>query len=413
MTDDRMTQLFDEARATGNVPAGATPEERSEVEAMLRAARLLDDAARNVDGEMQSAMPVARARFERFLAAQQQPADAPPVREAHRRHGIGAWLAGRRSFVALASGLAAVAILFVAAFAASEVFFSSTQSAYASELEPGDYVQLEGVVTSVRDGEDPRVAVQSQFGTIDVDLTSETSIVDEDEPAGVSAIAPGRRVVVSGLVDRERRIRAGTLALSVGDLPPPTREHFERPLDLPGAVEATILWLAQPEDGRPAKVAVETRDGRRLVLSIDAESIAELLRRHASGPGVGVELFHPQDAPPGVFALRLDGPPPQPDAGLHCGQHVDRHRLLNICGVLVERSPERLRILTRDGLVDIGFRPDTRLILAPDSGLSLADLRGPEGGVGHFVAILGGPARDGEGLIADIIVVGGEAPRLD
>ena len=77
------------------------------------------------------------------------------------------------------------------------------------------------------------------------------------------------------------------------------------------------------------------------------------------------------------------------------------------------RGDARLRVQTREGVIDIGLRRDTRFVLGPESGLSLRDLRDPQAGVGHFVAIAGGPARDDGIIMADIVIVGREAPALD
>ena len=278
MSDDRITRLFDEARRTGQLPADATPEERAEVEAMLRAARLLDEAASGVSAEARASMPVARARFERFLAAQAVAKGQAPMRQ--ERRGLFGWFGRHPRMAALASSAVGLVLLLVVAVAGGRPFFSDTQSAYASELEPGDYVQIEGVVTRVRDGETPRLAVQSQFGTIEVDLDEVTSLVGEDDqPADLSAVASGRRVIVSGLVDRDHRVRAATIALSAAGVQPPPRRDFERPRELPPGVQATILWFSQSEDGGEGKLAVETPEGRRLVVRVDAESIAGLLRR--------------------------------------------------------------------------------------------------------------------------------------
>lgn len=412
MSDDGITRLFDEARRTGQIPGDATPEERREVEVMLRAAQVLDEASARVRDEAQSSMPVARARFERFLAEQREPVGAPVTTREPRR-GLLGWFGRHPRMAALTSSAVGLVLLLVVALAGGRPFFSDTQSAYASELDPGDYVQIEGVVTRVRDGETPRLAVQSEFGTIEVDLDEVTSLVDEnDQPAELTALAAGRRVIVSGLVDRDHRVRAATLALLAGEVQPPRPVDFERPHELPAGVIATIVWFSQSEDGTRGKLAVETRDGRRLVVDVDAASIAGLLHRHSAGPGVVVELFQPPEAPPGVFAIRFSEPPPEPDAGLHCGRPAsDRHYLLNVCGVVIERDDGRLRVETREGVLDVGLRRGTRFVLGPDSGLRLADLRDPEAGIGHFVAISGGPARDDGIIMADIVVVG-KAARI-
>lgn len=411
MNDDRITRLFDEARRTGQVPPHLTPEERAEVEAMLRAAQLLDEAASRVREEARASMPVARARFERFLAGQAAP--APTGRRRPARRGLLGWLGRHPRMVAFAGSAAGLALLLAVAVAGGRPFFSGTESAYASELDPGDYVQLEGVVTRVVDGDVPRLAVQSQFGTIEIEMDEATAVVDEvDRPADRSAVTAGRRVIVSGLVDPHHRVRAATLALTAEDAQAPHPADFERPRDLPHPILATILWFAQSEDGTEGKVAVETAEGRRLVVHVDPESIAGLLHRHATGPGVVVELYHPPEAPAGVFAIRFSEPPPEPEAGLHCGRPTDRHHLINVCGVVVERTDGRLRVRTRDGVIDVVLRRQTRFVLGPDSGLTLRDLRDPQAGIGHVVAIAGGPVDDGS-IIADIVVVSRPLPPSD
>ena len=416
MAPDRIDELLDEALHTGSVPAEATPSERAEITRLLAAAADLRASADSVDIEVERALPIARARFERHLAAARGPAVVP----APLRRGMWGRLRDRlRTGPLVAFGsAAAIAIVALVAVLVVPSLFSGTQSAYASVLTAGDYAQVEGVVTDVvSDGAQRTVIVESEFGSLEVQLPEGTSVVSDAEPLTVDAIVKGQRVRVSGVVDKQRRLAASTVVVS-GATSKPDRKHFERLRDVHEPVRGTIVWFSHAEDGSHGVVALLTADGGRFFAEVDGPAVADLLNQHASVPGAEIVLSASgDDRRPGVLALEVverRPPPPAGEPARACETLPPvRHGLVRVCGVLIARDGETLTIETAaDGQRIAIATSKTRVIPLGESDVSFEQLRrNPEAGIGHLVVITGAPHRDSDRIVADVILVGPPIPQ--
>ena len=398
----------------GSIPSRATAHEREELSRLLAAAHDLRAVADAVDAEVTQALPIARARFERHLAAARTPANVPePAGVGPLARLSAPFGRGRIAAFGTAAALAVVALI---AVLVAPSLFSGTQSAYASVLTAGDYAQIEGVVTHVvTDGEKRTVTVESEFGTLEVELPEGISVVSDTEPLTVGAIVRGIQVRVSGIVDSRRRLAASTVTVA-GASDRPSHRDFERLRDIAEPVRGTIVWFSHSEDGSHGVVALLTPDGGRFFAEVDGPSVADLLNQHASVPGAEIVLGPPGgDARPGVLALDVVNrrPPPPVDEPARACETVPpvRHGLVRVCGVLVARDGATLTIQSSDGEVIVTAGPKTRVVPLGESDVSFEQLRrNPEAGIGHLVIATGAPQRDSDRIVADVIVVGPPIP---
>ena len=253
MDEQRLDELLDIALASGGMPEDATEEERAELAPLLASASVLDVASEAVSAEAEASKTIARARFERFIAAESPPAVPPTAGES----GPG-WF--RRMFqtarpVAAIGSVAAVLVLVAVTVFASDVLLSDTSSAYALEAEPGDYVQIDGVVTEVEEGDDgPRVRVESDGGFIEVDLSGDTSILEDDAVLDAGSIRVGQLLAVAGQVNDHRRVQAAVLTVrgeGGDDHPAPRKPEDAGPIDAPLIGE--IIFVRFDRDQRQAE----------------------------------------------------------------------------------------------------------------------------------------------------------------
>ena len=178
MNQDRLDELLDVALTTGELPADATNEERAELAPLLQTVSALEEPAAQAAAEAADTMPVARARFERFIASESAPAAGPAIRT--RGSGPLARLFGSMRPLAVTGVAAGVVLLVVAAFLGSDLLLSDTSSAYALDADPGDYVQIDGVVTEVSDGDDGlRLRLESDGGYIEIELSDTKGAAQE------------------------------------------------------------------------------------------------------------------------------------------------------------------------------------------------------------------------------------------
>jgi len=407
---DRIDRLLDELLETGEVPADATPDERAELEAMVAAAGFVRTARESIDLESRAALPIARARFERALAASRRPATVARASAASPPSGRPA-----RFPKTLGLALAGVALVFVLAFAANRAIFSRVDT--ASALEPGDLAQVEGVVTRVEPAADGhRIHVASAIGDVVVHASPSTSIVDEHDVSAIEAVRPGIAIVISGVVGDDRAIAARTLALgsSRGELP--LRAAVQRLRAGDAGMNATVVSFSLTPDGT-ARVVLQSATGRLLLAVVEAESAARLLE---SGRVLGARV-HVESASAGRFALRLlddplptpsstpgpevTPPPGRPDAlpgGLPSPVHIS--------GLVLAGEPGELTILTIRGRVRVEV-PDGTRVVAGATGIDIT--RALEGRplVGRLVVVRGGLDAETRAVVADILVVGREAER--
>lgn len=389
MTPGRLDDLLERALSEGAVPADATPEERAELEPLLAASgRLRLDAAR-VAAEADAVMPTARARFQRHLAEQRAPAVSPPIARA-RRGWLGGFFGGRGlAFSASVAALAVVAVLAVLVVQP----FSSVETAAALEVD--DYVQVQGVVSSTEGG---TVTVQSaELGNLQVAVSEQTSVVDDDGVREPASLKPGDPVLVSGIVLTRKSIAATTVAVGdnqglptpVPDKPVPLLKKF-RPL------EGTITVLALSPDGANARILINAGQQRFLV-DVERRSVDALLASSPSALGLRVRLVDSPELPEGLFRLEPLGARPEPPA--------TAPQFQNVRGTIVARTANVLTVRTDRGLVPVVITRSTSLRLG-ESGLTIQDIREGERAIGHPVSVSGGLEAEGSRrIIASVIVL--------
>jgi hypothetical protein len=425
MANDRLDDLLDAALDTGAVPPEANAAQRAELELLLANARVLTAAAARAQSEAAAAMPVARARFERFLDTQQRTATpiSPPAAPAKRRAFLGGVFAAHR---ALSLGAAAVLVVgVVLAAVGSQMFFGGAETAAA--LVPGDFAQVSGVVTSVSGESDTRtVHVATDVGDLDIAVDADTSVVDDQAATDASAITPGTRVVVAGTVLDKRKIAARTLALSAGLVSArPAAVTLKELKALRSGLSGSVVSISLAPNGVRARVVIETASGERYLVIVNAKSAERLLALQRSlGARVRVTAMAA-----GLFTLEVDQPASPPDATPAAGDTPARATptsaatsvastltpvaaptLPAVQGVITARVANVLTVQTAGDAVQVVITADTRILFS-ESGLTLAAIRTGETVIGHSVQVQGGLERRNGRLVADTIVVGPKASR--
>ncbi len=414
MTTDRLDALLDETLATGSIPEGATPDERARLDELLASVSTLRRGAEAVRAEADAAMPVARARFQRHLAAGNRPAPpaTPPAARTHAGF-FGGFLGGVFGSVGalrLSASVAAVGLVALAAILLARPFAGVET---ASALSVDDYVQVQGVVAEA--GGDFVTVQSSEFGTLRVGLSDTTSIVDSETVRDRSDLRPGDAVLVSGVVRDARkkdiRIEANTLALAAagepGALPTPTPLKELRTLD--DRLEGTITVLALAPDGRGARILIDAGRGHQLIVNVDRASAESFVADSTNALGSRVRIVRDDSLPRGQFRFEaLHGPDGGPPPGGGHGMGGMRPELVHIQGVLTARDGDRATVETDRGPVTVLVRPQTR-ILVGQSGLTLDAVRNGERAIGHEITVRGGLDRAREAVIADVVVLGPRA----
>ncbi len=419
MNTDRIDELLAEALTLGAVPTDATPGERAEIEQLMEARSLLLASRSGVEAEARSAMPTARARFERHIAASR--ADAPRAVAVPSRRGgfFGGVLAMHRGMTAVGSA-AAIGVLAVLALFLSQNGFNGVETASAQVLTPGDYVQVEGVVGESKDG---RVTVHSEFGDFDFAVSEDTSITNAEAPGEAASVTPGAAVLIGGIVGKDRTIAANTVALSGEKKALPTRLKLrdvkERRAELIGKV--TVLTISP--DGTQGRVHIDAGNGERYVVPVDGHSAEELIQRFSIALGARVEVGPASDARPDTFRLRVPDqalPPSQPPGIAPNGTAPPVRpeattlpnsgpRIQAVRGVILGRDGAAFRIQTPRGPVVAEIRRSSRILLG-ETGLTLESFLRGETAVGHEVTISGGIDKDTGHVVVDVAVVGPKRP---
>ena len=413
MTPDRLDQLLDETLATGAIPPAAAPNERAQIEEMLAGVAVLHRASEGARAEADSAMPVARARFQRHRAASGSSAHPPaPARHTKSRMGFFGGLFGSVGALRLSASAAAIGLIAIAAILVAQPF-SGVETASALSVE--DYVQVQGVVSETADN---YVTVQSsEFGQLRIGLSDNTSIVDNDSVRDRSDLRPGDTVLVSGVVRDARkkdiRIEANTLALaSNGAAPTPTEVALKELRNFEEGIEGTVTVLAIAPDGRGARILIDAGRGPQLVVNVDRASAENFVGGAGTPLGSRVRIIRDDSLPRGVFRFETiaspppaNGGPPPPGSGPGMDGHGEHPALVRIEGVITARETDRVTVETDRGPVTVLVRPHTR-ILVGQSGLTLEKLRAGETAVGHNVTVRGGFSKGQDAMIADLIVLG-------
>lgn len=380
---DRFDELLDRALGSGEIPSDATPGERAELEALLGAAGALRATTGDLSAEASASLPVARARFERFVAGggnlASAPSSAPNVRWWHRRSqrtGVGA-------------GLVLAAVLAIAVIAGMRPFARNVETAAA--VEAGDFVQLEGTVESTEStGEGALIRLTTALGEFDVLIPADASVSEGTEPADATTIMPGRTVLFAGTASGEARVIASTVTLSDRATPPPDGNGDEVS-EARAGVQGTVRSFALADDGTHARVLIVTDGGERLLVSADPSAIRTVAAAAPSLIGLRVEVG---ERLRGGFGIVLVG-------------EVDprEQRFVTISGTVTGVERNLLIVATQRGDVMVAVRTGTRILLTggEEVGRPLVVAQRLEGRV---ISVSGGLTRDGR-IAADLIAVSG------
>jgi hypothetical protein len=397
MDEARLDALLARALTEGRVPADASPDEAEALRRYLGAAGLLTEARADVTAEAEASMPVARARFERFVASRRERAAVaakPPRRGSTSlfvRRPL--WLSAAASLVVLAVG---------AAFAA-RALFSGADTASAQVLEPGDYVQFQGVVSQAPADTSSSLTVATDFDEgVEVTLEDTTSILEGESPAAPAALAVGAPVAITGEVDEGGRVVARSVAFVREVRPAPDQAPIERLKHLAHDLNGTIVHFVLNAEGSAGKVVIVTAEGHRLLVEVDGVA-AERLFRLVRVLGTEVTLTPSKDGAPSLDlrpATPGDGPPSATPGA---------PTLSSLEGVITGRTFNVLEVETARGPVKVVLTRRTRIVLGESGLLREAFLRGEASAIGHTVVISGNVDKDTRRIVADVLSIGPDA----
>ncbi len=410
---DRMDELLAATLPAGEVPREATGEERVELLRLLDASRQLRVAGSEAASEANAALPIARARFERFLEAQRPPLMAPHpavAALAPRRPllgGLGQWVFAHR--MTALSAAAVVAVLAIVGFAGSQALFTGVESASALVLTENDYVQIEGVV--VENSGDTLTLASEFSGNVNVVIDDATSLVEGDQAVARTTLAPGTAIVVDGVVAKGRRVKANTVALGARSQQPPGRVTVRELKSLRPGLNGTVASLSLSPDGARARVLIETPSGEHLLVTVNAASAERLL-------GLTTALGATISVGGGVgegFEVRLSGAaeagPARP--GLVCPERAEsdtRPRLTGICGVIIAIAGLEVTVRSRDGAERVvAISRNTRIVLG-QSEIRPGRLLEGKGAIGNTVAVAGRLEPSTGRILADVLTLGPKPP---
>ena len=403
MSTSRIDQLLDDALITGVVPDSASPSEREEVEALLAAAGSARVLRAGLDAESRQAMPTARARFQRYVAAEMAaaaPGARPLIAMAPRRGFLGRVFAVRRTFAVVGSA-AAIGIVALVAVVASQSY-GGVETASAQVLSENDYAQFQGVITAISgEGATRTVTLSSDFGDVEIGLSELSSVTNADQAVDASTLKTGDAVTVAGTVakkDKMTLIAARTLDVVKANTKPPEKPKLTLLRDLPRGFEGRITVLAVAKDGKSARALVDGGNGEQFVVAVDAKSLGALL--NGTDPTVGRRVTVSQEPghAKGEFSLTSVVVPGQPT-------RVARPGMAGVAGTIVGREGNVLHVQTDRGLVQVVVTAETRIAIGPGAGLTADRVRGGDLVVGHAVIIQGGLRATGR-LVAEVIWVG-------
>jgi hypothetical protein len=394
---DRIDDLLERALADGAIPADATDDERAEVERLRANAVQLTASRASLNAEADASMPTARARFERFVAAQQVHGRSRQAPRAARRAGFFGWFAGGLRTYAAATAVLAVVVL---AALLAPVVFDGAETASAQVLVPGDYVEFEAVAGDSVDG---ALGVSADFGEVQVVVDDQTHVVDATGNAPAQ-IGPGRHVVIAGVVGDDLRVRARTVAIADSQVERPDQKR-PRPLEeLRDQLIGRVVAVAFGADGRPRIVLAAPNDS--LVINVQPESLEAFLNAVDAPVGSAVRVIRLDGVPRGVFGVELAGDiaPATPDPG-----QPERPRILTFAGVVTGRTGAIVTIETElRGPVQVRVTLDTQFRIGDPSVLA-EEVRG-ERVIGRFVTVQAVPDLQSQGgLVAVTVLVGREA----
>lgn len=395
MTPDRLDELLERALRDGSIPPDASAEERAQLEPLVARAEGLKLNAARIEAEAMAAMPTARARFQRHIAAQAAPAPVPVARTPQPGM-LARWLGGRT--MTWAGSAAAIAVIAVVAILVLQPFAGVET---ASALTIDDYVQVQGVVSATSDGV---VTVQSpELGDLAVTLSDTTAVTGDTGNRETSDLRPGDPVLVSGVVTARRAIAASNVAVAANRaVPTPV---VERKLPILKAfrqgLEGTVSLFSLSPDGTRARVLLVT-PRESILVDIDQASMDKFLAANPNAVGARVRVIEGKGLPRGIFRLEALE---RADSGTPSTRTATAPQFEDVRGVVTSRVANVLMVRTDRGTVPVVIQRLTSLRFG-ESGLTVDDVREGQVVVGHEVAVSGNLEQPGgRRVIATLIVV--------
>ena len=409
MTSNRIDQLLEEALESGAVPAGASATERVEVEKLLAAAGTARTLRAAAQAESGHALPTARARFQRFMAAETAasvPVSRPVVPGSPRRGLLARALAVHRGLTLAGSAVVIGLVALVAVIASQS--YGGVDTASAQVLNVNDYAQLQGVITATSgEGAARTATLSSDFGEIEIGLGDLNAVTNADHAVDPSTLKPGDSVTVAGTVAKDSKttkIAARTLSVLKADAKPPAKTRLTLLRELRNGLEGRITVLAVAQDGKSARVLVAVSNGEQFVVAVNAKTLGELLNGSEAAVGRSVVVSQEPGNASGEFSLTPVSNPGQPTP-------VARPALSGVAGIILARDGNVLRLHTDRGPVQVVVTLETRIVIGPGAELTAERFRGGNLALGHAVVIQGGVDRATGRLIADVIWVGAKPTR--
>jgi len=398
VTPGRIDHLLDAALRTGAIPAEATPEERAELEVLLAGAKELKLNAATVDAEARTAMPAARARFERHLLEQRIP---EPIATKASGPSLFSRLFGGRPMM-VATSAAAVGVIVLVALLVLQPF-AATET--ASALTVDDYVQVQGVVSTTENGV---VTVQSpELGDLDVAIDESTAVTDEQGVRETAHLRAGELVLVSGIVTQKRAIAATNVAVAKDQATPQAAAKGRIPLlkTLRESLQGSISLFTLSPDGTRARVLVANANAKFLV-DVDPEAMDQFLVENPGPIGARVRIVEAPELAPGVFRLEpLKPPADSPTARPGTAQFE------NVRGVVTARAGNVLTVQTERGPVAVVVRLGTVIRVGP-TALTPREVAEGEKAIGMEVSVSGNlETGNSRRLIASLVILLGRPER--
>ena len=392
MSRDRLDELLERALRGDDLPADATASEREQVARLVRTRVSLASSRAPVADEADASTPTARARFARFIEAEQRNA-TPPQRTAGRSW----WTRVPHRGMVLAASAVAIGVLAVGAAFAFQAVFSTTGDANAEVLTANDYAQVQGVVTGIKPAASTTtLTIQSAFGAVSVEVGANTDIERAGSPVAATKLAAGQFVTISGVAADGSNIAAQTVEVDATAAP-----RFEaravKPLKpLAAALEGKVVAFAVSPDGEDARVLLEA-NGKSYVVRIEGGAVERLLARSASALGADVVVSNGANATDDIFSLTLGQAPPVTTATTS---------LMGVRGVVIARRGNLLEVATAGGgRYTVAVSASTRIVLAK-SGLTRPQVRTGQAVVGHVVSVAGAVNQSTGRIAAELVVVG-------
>jgi len=353
------------------------------IDDMVEAARALRASAELTRLEASAAQGAARARFQQQLRSQ-PPATMKPRRWQSPMRPV------RRAWFAVGSVAAVLAIIVLAAVLLPSLS-GNVETAAAQVLVPGDVVQVEGVVREVPGEGGGDVVVASDFGDVPLRLDGDSVFIDGDSEAGGVELKAGDQVVVSGLVEPDRRLRASAISISARQQQPPTRRPLERIERIEEVLDARVVAVAMTGDGETVRVVLAAGD-RRLLTVVPAVTVLGLFDG-GGALGRGVRFSPPAEGAEQAFDVELS-PSERAPSGI-----------VGVRGVIGAAGDHILTVATLDGRVRVRITARTRIGFGI-SGLDAESFDGGRGAVGHTIGANGRVDRETGEVVADVVLIG-------